>query len=292
MVFVTGTSFGSGGLGDYVTVAYRASDGTQLWIARYNDQANDGDNARGLSVSRDGTKVFVTGNSWRGSGSGIATVAYRASDGAQLWVKTWSPPGWCCDYYSRAIISPGGNRVFVTGLVQSETDNSEYGTIAYDATTGTRLWARRYTGAGATALAASPDLTKLYVTGESHFHYGTLAYTARTGALLWARFYGSGTRTAEAGSVAVSPAGTVVVTGINWGGSAANYDYGTVAYSPAGAQLSARRYNGPGIGLPPNDFGDSAYAAAAPGNGRVYVSGYSWGTSATGYDYATIAYNS
>jgi PQQ-like domain len=119
-VFVTGNSNG-----DYATVAYRASDGTQLWVARYNDPANDSNNAAALSVARDGTKVFVTGTTWRGSGSGIATVAYNASDGAQVWVTTWSPPGWCCNYYGRAILSPGGNQVFVTGLVQTGTGSAE-----------------------------------------------------------------------------------------------------------------------------------------------------------------------
>src|SRR5262249_2055642 len=149
-------------------------------------------------------------------------VAYRASDGAQLWVKSWSPPGWCCNYYARAIMSPGGNRVFVTGLVQSQAATAGYGTVAYNATTGARLRARRYAGSGATALATSPDLKTVYVTGESHFHYGTVAYSARTGALLWARFYGSRRPSGGAGAVAVSPSGTVVVTGISWGGSAAN----------------------------------------------------------------------
>jgi hypothetical protein len=291
-VFVTGTTWGGPGLGgNYATAAYRASDGAQLWVARYKDPANDGDNAAALSVARDGTKVFVTGTSWVGSGSGIATVAYNASDGAQLWVKNWSPPGWCCNYYSRAIVSPGGNRVFVTGLVQSNTSASEYGTVAYDATTGARLWARRYAGQGATSIAVSPDLTKVYVTGESHFNYGTLAYSARTGALLWARFYGSRLRSDEADSVAVSSGGTVLVTGTSWGGSATGYDYATIAYSPGGAQLWARRYNGSNSNLPPGDFGDVAHTVAAPGNGKVYVTGTSWGGSATGDDYATIAYN-
>ncbi len=292
-VFVTGRSeqASHGGLGDYATVAYRASDGTQLWVARYNDPANDGDNAAAVSVARDGTTVFVTGTSWRGSGSGIATVAYRASDGAQLWVKTWSPPGWCCNYYASAIVSPGGNRVFVTGHVQSNASAAEYGTVAYNATTGARLWARRYAGQGASSLAVSPDLKRVYVTGESHFNYGTLAYSARTGSLLWARFYGSRRRTDGAGSVAVSPGGTVLVTGTSWGGSASGYDYATIAYSPGGAQLWARRYDGPGSNPPLSAFDDVAHAVAAPGSGKVYVTGISWGGSATGDDYATVAYN-
>jgi hypothetical protein len=292
-VFVTGRSeqASHGGLGDYATVAYRASDGTQLWVASYNDPANDGDNAEALSVARDGSAVFVTGTSWRGSGSGIATVAYRASDGAQLWVKSWSPPGWCCNYYASAIVSPGGNRVFVTAHVQSNMSGAEYGTVAYNATTGARLWARRYAGSGAASLAVSPDLTKVYVTGESHFNYGTLGYSARTGSLLWARFYGSRRRSDGAASVAVSPGGTVLVTGVSWGGSATGDDYATVAYSPGGAQLWARRYDGPGSNPPPSAFDDVAHAVAAPGNGKVYVTGISWGGSATGDDYATVAYN-
>jgi outer membrane protein assembly factor BamB len=285
-VFVTGTTWGGPGLGgNYATVAYRASDGAQLWVARYKNPANDGDNAAALSVARNGTAVFVTGTSWVGSGSGIATVAYRASDGAQLWVKNWSPPGWCCNYYSRAIMSPGGNRVFVTALVQSDTSASEYGTVAYNATTGARLWARRYAGKGASSIAVSPDLATVYVTGESHFRYGTLAYSARTGSLIWARFYGSLPRGAAAASVAVSPGGTVVVTGGSGDG------YATVAYSPGGAQLWARRYDGPGGNPTLGNVDDFGQAVAAPGNGRVYVTGISWGGSATGDDYATIAYN-
>ncbi len=257
-VFVTGTSGGESGLGDYATVAYRAADGTQLWVARFNGPANDFDGAAAVSVARDGTEVFVTGTSfWNGdAASGMATVAYGATDGAQLWVARLNGPAG--NTGARAIVSPGGNRVFVTGEVQSKAVTAEYGTVAYNATTGARLWARRYAGQGATSIAVSPDLKKVYVTGESHGDYGTLAYSARTGAQLWARFYG-GRRSGEfANSVAVSPGGTVLVTG----GSRApslNTDYATVAYSPGGHQLWARRYSGPG------NHSDIADAVAAPG---------------------------
>jgi len=103
-------------------------------------------------------------------------------------VKSWGARG--ATYNGSAIVSPGGNRVFVTGHVQSKAYFGEYGTVAYNATTGARLWARRYAGRGATALAVSPDLTKVYVTGQSHGDYTTLAYSARTGARLWVRRYG------------------------------------------------------------------------------------------------------
>jgi PQQ-like domain len=283
-VFVTGTSGGASN-SDYATVAYRASDGTQLWVARFNGPANDFDGAAAVSVARDGTKVFVTGTSfWNGdAASGMATVAYRASDGAQLWVARLNGPAG--NTGASAIVSPGGNRVFVTGEVQSKQITAEYGTMAYNATTGARLWARRYAGQGAKSIAVSPDLKKVYVTGESHGDYGTLAYSARTGALLWARFYGGRRSFDFANSVAVSPGGTVLVTGGSRAPSPLNTDYATVAYSPGGHQLWVRRYSGPG------NHSDIASAVAAPGNGRAYVTGTSWGGSATVDDYATIAYN-
>jgi hypothetical protein len=283
-VFVTGDSVGgpeSLHSEDYATVAYRASDGTQLWVARFDGSAHSGDLAAALSVARDGTKVFVTGTSFAGgfdSVSSMTTVAYGASDGAQLWVKNWLPAS-CCNYGGTAIVSPGGNRVFVTGHVQSKAVTAEYGTVAYNATTGARLWSRRYVGQIATSIAVSPDRTRVYVTGESHFNYGTVAYSARTGARLWARFYGGRGSTEFANSVAVSPSGTVLVTGGHELSGSNTGDYATVAYSPGGAQLWARRYSGPAGAR------NVAYAVAVPGNGRVYVTGSSED------DYATVAYN-
>lgn len=288
-VFVTGDSVGgpeSGHSEDYATAAYRASDGKQLWVARFNGSANSGDFAAAVSVARDGSAVFITGTSFEGgfdSVSSMTTVAYRASDGAQRWVRSWSPAS-CCNYDGTAIVSPGGNRVFVTGHVQSQAVTAQYGTVAYNATTGARLWRRRYAGQGATSIAVSPDRTKVYVTGESHFHFGTLAYNARTGDRLWARFYRGGSKFTDfANSVAVSPGGTVLVTGGSPPRGSSADDYATVAYSPRGAQLWVRRYGGRGR--------DVAYSVAAPGNGRVYVTGTSSGGSATGDDYATVAYS-
>ena len=78
------------------------------------------------------------------------------------------------------------------------------------------------------------------------------------------------------------------VTGSSYGGSTANYDYATVAYSAAtGSQLWAKRYNGPG------SSDDQAYSVAVSPSGKaVFVTGYTDTTSTSaGYDYTTIAYN-
>src|SRR5207248_3211696 len=65
-VFVTGRSDY-----DYATVAYDASTGASLWVARYGYPAEFNNLAFALGVSPDGSTVFVTG----GSSYDYATVA-------------------------------------------------------------------------------------------------------------------------------------------------------------------------------------------------------------------------
>jgi outer membrane protein assembly factor BamB len=117
----------------------------------------------------------------------------------------------------------------------------DYYTIAYNASTGAKLWAGRYSGLGygasAEALAVSSDGTKVFVTGSIYglstsYDYATIAYDASTGTKLWVRHYnGPANDDDEAFSLAVSPNGAMVfVTGESTGSSSA-FDYATIAYS-------------------------------------------------------------
>jgi WD40 repeat protein len=82
--------------------------------------------------------------------------------------------------------SPDGSKVFVTGSSQGAASGNDYATIAYDASTGASLWIRRYNGPGngedsASSIAASPDGSKVLVTGSSQGaasgnDYATIAY--------------------------------------------------------------------------------------------------------------------
>jgi hypothetical protein len=296
-VFVTGGSIGSIGNQNYATVAYDASTGATLWRKVYDGSGND-DSASALGVSPDGSTVFVTGRSESiFLGNDYATVAYDASTGTELWVKRLDGLyGEDTGPYALGV-SPDGSKVFVTGWAPPRSgEGIDYGTVAYDASTGAQLWAKRYNGPGNTydrafALGVSPDGSTVFVTGYSYgldFYsdYATLAYDASTGATLWVKRYNGGVDTSDgAFALGVSPDGsTVFVTG-GGSGSPSGSDYATVAYDAStGAQLWVSTYNGPGSGI------DSAYAlGVGPDGSAVFITGTSWG--ATSDDYATAAYD-
>ena len=250
-----------------------------------------------MTVSPDGTAVFVTGTSLSATaGEDYATVAYSAATGAQLWVARYN--GVADGNYAHAVaVSQDAKTLFVTGSSIGTNNGYDYATVAYSAATGAQLWASRYNGAssgerGANSVAVSAST--VFVTGSSYggstanYDYATVAYSAATGAQLWVKRYDGPGGGDEAYSVAVSPTGgTVFVTGYTDTSSTTTaYDYTTIAYSAAtGAQLWLARYNGPG------DFNEAYSVAVSPSRATVYVTGYSYGCICGGGDYATVAYN-
>ena len=138
-------------------------------------------------------------------------------------MQRYSGPGANPDDPRAVGVSPDGSKVFVTG--QSNTSaSSDYATVAYDAATGTQLWAKRYNGPanffdGANALGVSPDGSTVFVTGQSDgsvgFEYATIAYDAATGTQQWvSRFKGPTGLGNVANALGVSPDGSrVFVTG-------------------------------------------------------------------------------
>jgi len=185
-VFVTGQSLGPRTDYDYATVAYDASTGATLWVGRYNGPGNAQDAGVSVTANADGSKVFVTGQSV-GPGPGgydYVTVAYDASTGATLWVSRYNGPGNGQDSGRSVAVSPDGSQVYVTGLSIGTGTSFDYATVAYDASTGAKLWLKRYNGPGngadsAASVAASPDGSQVFVTGGSvgvREDYATLAY--------------------------------------------------------------------------------------------------------------------
>jgi DNA-binding beta-propeller fold protein YncE len=158
------------------------------------------------------------------------------------------------------------------------------------------LWLTRENGPAnnldaAQAVAASPDSTRIFVTGLINGigpdeEYATVAYEAATGRKLWLSRYNGSPCLDTPVSIAVSPDGSrVFVTG--YSGCLSGEDYATVAYDTAtGQELWVNRYNGP-TGDP-----DEPYAiTVAPDAQRIFVTGRSFGLLGEGRDYATVAYD-
>jgi WD40 repeat protein len=300
-VYVTGTSSTGGDWPDYDygTIAYDATTGAELWVATYDAPNPDpaSDIAYSMDVSPDGATVYVTGSSYLGLGSDsdYATVAYDAVSGAEEWVARFDGPSSSEDIAWAIRVAPDGGQVFVTGQTY-DYPNDDYGTVAYDASTGTQLWQRLYDGPGgwdqALALAVSPDGTKVVVTGQSYAagteyeDFATVTYDAATGAPLWVRRYdGPGKEDDIARSVAISPDGAeAYVTGeANAGYLRGFVNFATIAYDLATGQIHWIR-----TAKAPRDSWESAYdLAVSPDGETVFVTGQAWYYD---MDIMTIAY--
>jgi DNA-binding beta-propeller fold protein YncE len=242
-LFVTGS--GEGKSYHYVTLAYEASTGSRLWLARHRSP-NDED-AVSIAVSPDGALVFVTGDNRRSVDFSwwinSVTVTYDAAIGEEIWERGSADDRKVPGFVSSVALGPGGGAVFVTGMRSGPAGSGiDDFTVGFDASSGATLWGSRY-GAGseiddyAHAMAVSPDGSEVFVTGDSgrrrDYDYVTVAYDASSGTELWARRYqGPGDAWDAASSVAVSPDGSkVFVTGESTGSTANDLDYATIAYA-------------------------------------------------------------
>src|ERR1043166_7356813 len=89
VVAVTGDDVGQFSGADYLTVAYDAATGAQMWARRYAGTVPATEDATDVVFSRDGSDVLVTGYSCADDGITpvYATLAYDATSGAKLWRK-------------------------------------------------------------------------------------------------------------------------------------------------------------------------------------------------------------
>jgi hypothetical protein len=195
LAYVTGESVGPHGTSyDMATVAYALASGKQQWVYRYNGPANGDDRAFSVAVAPGGARVFVTGWTYSAETSfDYATVAHDANTGALVWISTYNGPTDSSDSAYSVAIDPSGTRVYVTGNVLRGGPSYDYATLAYRASDGGQVWARRYDGPAhsddsAFVVRASPDSSRVFVTGESissvdqngygDYDYATIAYGA------------------------------------------------------------------------------------------------------------------
>jgi WD40 repeat protein len=299
-VFVVGGA--SDGPGSFTTVAYDGATGARLWVRRA-DRSGDtagaaaGYEAEAAAVSPDGARVFVTGSSLTPRGFVVTTVAYDAISGRQLWIS----------HYGRLLhgdnkglaiaVSGDGRRVLVGGTSGWDIDSGhDFVTIAYDAESGSRQWARIHSGArdenqNRVSLAVSSDGSRVYLAGSRDEDSAAFAYETASGTLLWQRAFDhryAYTVAAPRHALALSPDGSLLfVVGERLGlNGAPPRDFFTLAIDAStGATRWVRAYDGPAHGE------DAATGVAvSPDGSRVVVTGQSAG-GPHDFSAATIAYD-
>ncbi len=245
-VFVVGfTPGGPGGIEayDYATVAYAATTGARAWVKRYDGGANKFDAASSVAVSPDSTRVFVSGTSiGPTTGNDVAIVAYDTSAGGVAWAarNTGTSAASNDNSFKRSLaVSPDGTRVFVTGYGTTTLNGTDYSTRAYNAASGSVAWTARYDGPGhrgdnPTAIAVSPDGTRVAVTGVSEganliSDYATVVYRVTTGGVIWSKRYNGPANMGDYPSAVAVTATRVFVTGTS-DSRATPSDFATLAY--------------------------------------------------------------
>jgi WD40 repeat protein len=216
----------------------------------------------------------------------VSALAAPFAGAAQVsWMKRYDRPAPSVDAAVDVALSPNGSDVFVTGMSEGPGLDS-FITIAYDATTGDRLWTKRLaTGYTGEAITVAPDGATVYVSGAAHregvYVFATVAYDASTGAALWTRFNTGGWLKANA----VTPDGAeLLVAGIR---VSSHEDFKMIAYDAVtGLRLWSSRYDGP------SSQSDIARDIAVSPDGRTFfVTGESQGGAEVDeqYGYATVA---
>jgi DNA-binding beta-propeller fold protein YncE len=125
-----------------------------------------------VAVSPAGDKVFVTGfgtDDITPVDRSAVTIAYSSS-GQQLWLSRHTTPGG--EAMGKVIVSPDGQRAYVTGLAVGQSfgvglgyiDVQAPATLAYDTASGAVVWSAHFPdqGQGRDAVV-SPDSRRLFV---------------------------------------------------------------------------------------------------------------------------------
>ena len=141
---------------DFITVAYDASSGTELWSTRFEGSGGGGgpydlDRPTALAIDPLGRWVLVTGSSkpFGGANERLAVVAYDLTTGVELWRLV--RPTTDIDRPTALAIDPGGSRAVLTGSSRTTSGESRALSLVLDTLTGAELASAIYSGADVTA---------------------------------------------------------------------------------------------------------------------------------------------
>ncbi|MBC8374570.1 MAG: T9SS type A sorting domain-containing protein [FCB group bacterium] len=286
-VIVTGRSPGSSDDNDYATIKY-SPDGNEVWVARYNGQGNDDDNATALTVDAQGN-IFVTGYGYGLAGNeDYATIKY-SPEGDEIWVAGYNGTGDDRDV-AFSLTTDSEGYVYVTGYSKGLDSNSDYLTIKYTPD-GTELWVARYNGPG-----NGWDIAKnvvvdgggnVFITGGSvgldgGYDYATVKYNS-IGVETWLSRYNGPVSGFDIGwYLSLDSTGNLLVSGTS-DASETDCDFVIIKYLPDGSEAWITRSEA-------GNNWDVASGMEIDPEGNIYVTGTSI-ISETDRDFVTIKYS-
>ncbi|MGH2691171.1 MAG: PQQ-binding-like beta-propeller repeat protein, partial [Actinomycetota bacterium] len=302
-VYVVGGDSGTGIKRSFRVTSYEAGTGAIAWRGGYTGDFPAGASASALAVSPDGSTLYVGGSGLRQGADWAETIVWTivafdvaAGEASEIGVISrvfrWDvpkadAPSTPANPPAAVGVSPDGRRVFIVGGAEGLTLFDIF-TVAFDTTTGEKLWEADYEGPRAqikssfdsvwyhSPMAISADGGEVFVTGYSTSMHGvnlamdfvTLSYDAATGVERWETRYVSEQWIHWFPSVAVHPNGDEVYVS----GQVRHFEagllarYTTLAYgADDGAELWVARHTDGG------SYWNGM--AMSPDGRRLFVSG-------------------
>lgn len=288
-VYVVGTSrSGSTGESEDIVLIKLATNGTPIWVRRYDGPQHGQDRAFLQAIDAAGNTYVAGTTDAPGSFTGWDSVILKYDpDGNLLWSSIYNGPGNHTDQPSGLALDAAG-QPHIAGRSKGVTSFDFY-TIKYSSG-GTQFWVARLNGLddgddGANSIALDEN-GNVYVAGDiqgagsGSVKSGTVKYDSN-GLQLWLQSFSGSHGAAFANAMVAHPQGGVVVVGGIQDAPYPNNDLTTIHYGDTGEEVWRFEYDGAAA------RSDNARAVTVDGCGAVYVAAYS-GNSEGDIDILTL----